>query len=260
MNPSVFKYFLRYRPLFLALIRSREIELYQQNMTLSKKVLDFGSGDGFFLDTLQRFYPKVFKNAHIVGIDVNKTSLEESRTYDLYDQLVSYDGKKLPFASQSFDTVFSNCVFEHLPDLALNLKEMHRVLKPGGKLYTTVMAKPWDWYVVLPASFWRKKQVHINLLSQTGWEQAFAHAGFKVKKSVGYLSKQQSRIIELAHFLSIPYLLSYILTKKWSLVGPLFTKIVPVEKLQQMFAENVKVKKAAALYFTLEKPRSSPPR
>lgn len=254
MDKQVFLFFLRNRPLFMSMVRSREIELYRQFMQLSGKVLDFGSGDGFFLDTLRTFYPHIFQKTSIVGIDVNKTSLDESSKYDLYDKLVLYDGKKLPFSSNSFDTVFSNCVFEHLPDLELNLKEMFRVLRPGGKLFTTVMAAPWDRYVVLPKSFWRKKQVHFNLLTGTEWQKKFISAGFKVKKMVGYLNKPQSRLIELSHFLSIPYLLSYKVTHSWSHVGPLYTHLVPIDRVVKLFGKEVHPQEAAALYFTLEKP------
>lgn len=42
--------------------------------------------------------------------------------------------KVLPFGNESFDTVLSSDVIEHLPDPALAFREMGRVLRPGGKL------------------------------------------------------------------------------------------------------------------------------
>lgn len=42
----------------------------------------------------------------------------------------------LPFASESFDRVFSSCAFEHLLDLDGALKEACRVLRPGGLLFS----------------------------------------------------------------------------------------------------------------------------
>lgn len=254
MDKQVFLYFLRNRPLFMSMFRSREIELYRRYLSLSGKVLDFGSGDGSFLFTIKKFYPRLFHAAKITGIDVNKVSLEESRAYGIYDKLVGYDGSKLPFSARSFDTVFSNCVFEHLPELELNVSEMFRVLKPGGKLFTTVMAAPWDDYVLLPKSFWRKKQVHLNLLTVEEWQRLFKKIGFTVKKTVGYINKPQSRLIEVSHFLSIPYLISYRLTQDWSKVGPLYTRIVPTDKIVDMFKKDIPIEQAAALYFTLQKP------
>jgi len=46
--------------------------------------------------------------------------------------LMSYDGKKLPFADNSFDTVSSRNVFEHIINVGNVLSELDRVLKPGG--------------------------------------------------------------------------------------------------------------------------------
>jgi len=42
--------------------------------------------------------------------------------------------EKLPFGNNSFDEIYSKNLFEHLKNLSFVLKEMARVLKPGGKL------------------------------------------------------------------------------------------------------------------------------
>src|SRR3972149_5784116 len=41
---------------------------------------------------------------------------------------------KLPFKSNQFDEVYSRCLFEHLKNPFHVLKEMHRILKPKGRL------------------------------------------------------------------------------------------------------------------------------
>ncbi len=44
------------------------------------------------------------------------------------------DAQHLEFADHSFDTVVSTCVFCSVPDPLAGLREIHRVLKPGGRL------------------------------------------------------------------------------------------------------------------------------
>lgn len=42
------------------------------------------------------------------------------------------DGEHLPFAAETFDVVYSNGVLHHTPDTAGAVREVHRVLRPGG--------------------------------------------------------------------------------------------------------------------------------
>lgn len=61
--------------------------------------------------------------------------------------------EKLPFDGQSFDTVTSTEVLEHVPDPLRALKEMHRVLKPEGYL---ILSVPMHWpRHEQPYDYWR---------------------------------------------------------------------------------------------------------
>jgi SAM-dependent methyltransferase len=46
--------------------------------------------------------------------------------------------ERLPFASESVDVIISNAVLEHVRDLPATLREMNRVLKPGGFVYIEI--------------------------------------------------------------------------------------------------------------------------
>jgi SAM-dependent methyltransferase len=48
--------------------------------------------------------------------------------------ILKADGRKLPFDDCAFDLVVSNSMLEHIPDFWLAVREMHRVLSPGGVL------------------------------------------------------------------------------------------------------------------------------
>ena len=95
------------------------------------RILDFGAGVGASVPHFLTYFP----GCKLTCADVSKRSLTiaESR----FDQLAvfcHFDGQILPFEDNSFDLVFSACVFHHIPGeqhIRL-LSELHRVLGPDG--------------------------------------------------------------------------------------------------------------------------------
>jgi SAM-dependent methyltransferase len=93
------------------------------------RLLDVGCGEKPF-EHLFRPYVTEY-----VGVEYEPTFLlTESGRRGRSAVDVTYDGKRLPFADASFDTVLSSQVLEHTPHPAELVKEMGRVLKPGGVL------------------------------------------------------------------------------------------------------------------------------
>lgn len=76
-----------------------------------------------------------------VGIDINPRNLPKARTHASGRRLINADIEALPFPDNSFATVISTEVLEHLPNPEVALAELWRVLRPGGKLLGTV---PYD--------------------------------------------------------------------------------------------------------------------
>jgi SAM-dependent methyltransferase len=111
------------------------------NWTTVKSCLDISSPRLFFLYLLHK-YPQL--NLEILNPDIN--DLNETAIYlnlldyTLKTNLVSYDATQLPYSDSSFDVITSISVIEHIPDNgdSLAIKELWRVLKPGGKLVITV--------------------------------------------------------------------------------------------------------------------------
>lgn len=237
----------------MSLVRSTEIKFYQKYYQAGPVVLDFGCGDGFFLQTLLRFGKQKWQNQTFIGLDLKNNPRTKQIPAQLYQSLDLYDGTKLPYTPNYFDRIIANCVFEHLPNLDQVLKQLNASLKPNGQLFTTVMTNNWHHYLRLPHFFWDKVQAHHNLLTAQTWQKTFAKAGFKIVTTRGYLNSQQSRIVEMAHFTSLPYLISYAFFKRWDLVGPIFTKLVNRAKLVRIFSKPVSVKQAAGLFFVLKK-------
>ena len=94
------------------------------------RLLEIGCGMGTDLLQFAR------GGARCVGIDLTPRSVEITRhRFRLYDAAGAFmisDGEHLPFPDESFDAVYSNGVLHHTPDTAGAIREVHRVLRPGG--------------------------------------------------------------------------------------------------------------------------------
>jgi SAM-dependent methyltransferase len=208
--------YLQNRPLFYSFIRPRELELFNSQKPFRHPILDFGCGDGFFAKVL-------FEKEKIeFGVDISESVIKEAKESGVYKNVLVFNKKRLPFKNETFLTVISNCVLEHVDNLLPTLKEIRRVMKKGGRLYGSVMTDKWEDYLMggklfgKPYLDWmRKIQRHPNLLTLSGWEKEFQKAGFKIIDSIGYIDKKTARFIELFHYLSIDSIISQKLFNKW---------------------------------------------
>lgn len=94
------------------------------------RLLEIGCGMGTDLLQFSR------GGAHCVGIDLTPRSIEITQhRFKLYGAdgvFMISDGEHLPFDDESFDVVYSNGVLHHTPDTKGAVREVHRVLRPGG--------------------------------------------------------------------------------------------------------------------------------
>lgn len=89
-----------------------------------ERIVDIGCGDGRTLKHMKRF-----KNATIIGVDIDAKLLAKARQ-DCLPVLAS--GEKMPFEEGSLDLVVEFHTFHHIPDYTRALFEVYRCLKPGG--------------------------------------------------------------------------------------------------------------------------------
>ena len=91
-------------------------------------ILDVGTGEGDFIAVLNEVFPK----AQITGVDPNTDSLQEAAKKYPNVLFTEMSGENLAFADKTFDVASISMALHHLPDIQSALKEMQRVVKPGG--------------------------------------------------------------------------------------------------------------------------------
>ncbi|MGW6791078.1 class I SAM-dependent methyltransferase [Streptomyces chartreusis] len=97
------------------------------------RVLDAGCGTGRALPPLR---DAVGPSGVVLGADLTPAMLEAAARAgrDADGQLLLADVAALPVRSESLDTVFAAGLIAHLPNPAENLRELARVVRPGGTL------------------------------------------------------------------------------------------------------------------------------
>jgi SAM-dependent methyltransferase len=75
--------------------------------------------------------------ADYTGVDLTEAAVELARKrfelFDLRGTFETADAENLDFANESFDLVYSHGVLHHTPDTGKSIREIHRVLRPGGR-------------------------------------------------------------------------------------------------------------------------------
>ncbi|MCA9542962.1 MAG: methyltransferase domain-containing protein [Myxococcales bacterium] len=94
-------------------------------LSVGKDVLELGCGTGLILKEIDPFARKA------VGLDISRGMLEQARGRGL--NVMAGSATDLPFADGSFDFVYSFKVLAHVQAIEQAMREVHRVLRPGGK-------------------------------------------------------------------------------------------------------------------------------
>lgn len=106
-------------------------------------ILEIGFGPGIAIERVAA----LASEGHVAGVDFSRAmvtaasqrtrqAMKAGRVTLHYGDVVS-----LPFASQSFDKVFSIHSLYFWPDTQHALREIHRIMKPGGMLVLTILPK-----------------------------------------------------------------------------------------------------------------------
>lgn len=115
-------------PMEMMALREWRIDLMKG---LEGNILEIGVGTGKNIE----YYPD---DISITAIDFSEGMLQKAREkaekYNKNVTLIQMDAQDMKFPDNTFDTIFTTCVYCSVPDPVKGLKEMRRVCKPNGKI------------------------------------------------------------------------------------------------------------------------------
>jgi SAM-dependent methyltransferase len=150
------------------------------DMPKTSPVLEVGCGDGSFTADLAN------KFSNVTAIDISAGQLAENAKRMPAIKFQQHDvSETFPFPDASFDVIWCSEVLEHLFEPAFALREMHRILKPNGRLLVTV---PYHG---------RFKNILISLFN---WDEHFVPSSPHIRF---YTNNSLSKIVSAAKFHSI---------------------------------------------------------
>jgi ubiquinone/menaquinone biosynthesis C-methylase UbiE len=130
-----------------------------------ESILDVGCGTGALLDRVAA--------AKRTGVDLSLAMLARARVRDC-GCLVAGDAQRLPFCDSTFDVAVSTSSFHFWPAPSLALAEIHRVLRPRGRLVVT------DWCDDFLACRLYERLRRRNVYSTAECARLLADAGFAI--------------------------------------------------------------------------------
>ncbi|WP_297597798.1 class I SAM-dependent methyltransferase [uncultured Cetobacterium sp.] len=158
------------------------------------KILEVGIGSGANL----KYYKN---NLDIIGIDFSKEmlNLANKKITDLHltnIKLKEMNIEEMNFLDNTFDTVVSTCVFCTVPNPKKGLKEIFRVLKPGGKAIFLEHMK--SRYLIINIFLWILNQITTRVIGTSllrDTENNIKEVGFSKVTSKNLMMKDVLKLI-----------------------------------------------------------------
>jgi ubiquinone/menaquinone biosynthesis C-methylase UbiE len=157
-----------------------------------RNVLDVGAASGWLAETLARRGLRV--SAVDLGLDSIRRAEERLKARGVSVAFVQGDIYRLPFAGGGLDAVTASEIIEHLEDPPRALREVARVLRPGG---TVVLCAPYreriETTLCIHCNQKTPVNAHLHSFSGHGLAGLLAEAGFTVERMERFLSRPAER-------------------------------------------------------------------
>ena len=173
------------------------MKLIESNAHLFEgQVLDLGCGTGI---NTKLIAGTLSCESQVIGCDLAFDMTRKTRATTHHKvNCIQADAEQLPFAQDSFSLVYSNLMLQWIDDLTVPLKEIGRVLKPGGELLFTTL---------LDGTLFELKEAwagidddnHVNRFSEVSKvTHALASSGFEYEVEVQSIVLDYESVTQLA--------------------------------------------------------------
>lgn len=175
-------------------------------LPLSGVGIDLGCGDGAVTRLLAQ---TLHADWRLVGVDPDPGEASLARASGIYERVHSTSGAAIPEPSGSVDFVLSNSVLEHIPELDPVLREIARVLRPGGRVVATVPGPDFSALLRGPTLLGRvatgaadrgsyvaaldRRLAHVRYWTEAEWRAELDAAGLVLVETSGYLTRTELR-------------------------------------------------------------------
>ena len=177
-----YKLFLDIYPtsVYPLVVKAMELTFYKHYL-LSEPTLELGTGDGYFTSHLY-----LSKNSKVtIASDLTGATLLQARKYSFWRKLATIDASQVPLPNNSLSTVIMNNLIHHLPDRNETLKEMYRILMPGGMFIFTDEFDGWatsQWHIKAKEGH-KSYQQNISSFLQRGVQCLLSDKQYWVKQA-----------------------------------------------------------------------------